>query len=248
MIAVRKSRERHHDRRRKQEAWRTFYPSNREDPLAGGFGSLETLDEDRLPPGAGVARRARHDVEIVTYVREGALAYEDSLGRSGVIYAGEFQCMSAGPRVRHGEKNASRTDSVHAFQIWLRSPGGGLEPSHEQKRFSTAERRAGLCVVASPDARRGSLRLYQDTVIYSALLDPGQHVAQEVGVGGSAWLHVVEGEVMLDGVVLGTGDGAGVTDERAASLTAREDSEILLLILGERFPRSSSAPIDKPLR
>jgi len=234
MTTIRRAKERHHDRRRKHEVWHTFHPEDRADAPADGFGSLESLSEDRLPPGAGVPRHPHRDAEIVTYVREGALAYEDSMGRSGVIHAGEFQRMTAGHGIRHSETNASRTESAHVFQIWLRPSEAGIESSHEQRRFSAAQRRGALCVVASPDARRGSLRIHLDALIYSAMLDPGQHVVHELSQGRSAWLHLVEGEVTLGEVVLTAGDGAGITAERAVSLTAREETEILLLDLGER--------------
>lgn len=233
MITLRRGGERHHDRSRKREAWLTFEAQNGADPLADGFGSLEILDENRLAPGAGVPRRPLHDAEIVTYVREGGLAYEDSMGRSGVIHAGEFQRTTAGRGIRHGEANASRSEWAHVFQIWLRPSQAELEPSHEQKRFSAAERRGVLRVVASPDARRGSLRIHQDVLIYSALLDPGQHVVHQLPPGRCAWLHLVAGEVTLGDDVLTTGDGAGVQAERSVSLTAREETEILLVDLGE---------------
>jgi quercetin 2,3-dioxygenase len=212
----------------------TFCPQDQADPLADGFGSLELLDEHRLPRGAGVPRQVRHDAEIVTYVREGALAYEDSLGCSGVIQAGEFQRMTAGRGIRHGETNASRSDWAHVFQIWLRPSQAGLEPGREQKRFSAAERRGGLCVVASPDARRGSLRVHQDALMFSAMLDSGQHLVHELPPGRLAWLHVVRGAVTIGDLVLVAGDGVGVTDEPAVSLTAREATEILLFDLGRR--------------
>lgn len=189
---------------------------------------LETLDENRLPPRADVPRHARDEAEIVTYVREGTVAYEDSMGHAGVIHAGEFQRMTSALGARHSEANASRADWAHVFQIRLRHSASELEPGREQKRFSAAERRGGLCVVASPDARRGSLRLHQDTRMYSALLEPGQHVVHELSPERAAWLHVVQGEVTLGDLVLTAGDGAGVTTERAVSLTARENSEILL--------------------
>ena len=236
MITLRRAEERRHDRRRKRDVWLTFYPQDRSDPLADGFGALELLNEDRLPPGASIPHGPPHDAEIVTYVHEGALAFDDSKGRSGVIQAGEFQRMTAGRGVRHSETNASPTEWAHVFQIWLRPSEAGREHSYEQKRFSTAERRDGLCVVASPDARRGSLRVHQDALLYSALLHPGKHVAHELSQGRSAWLHVVQGEVTLDGVVLTTGDGAGVTGERAVSFTARQEASILLLDVGGRQP------------
>lgn len=231
MITLRRAKERQHDRRRKQEIWHTFNSKERAEALADSFGTLEILDEDRLPPGAGVPRHPDRDAEIITYVREGALAHQDSMGRSGVIHAGEFQRMTAG-RIRHSETNASRTDWAHVFRIGLRPSEAGLEPSHEQKRFSAAERRGVFCVVASSDGRRGSLRIHQDALMYSAMLHPGQHVVHELSPGRSAWLHVVQGEVMLGDVVLTTGDGVGVTAERAVSLTAREETELLLLDLG----------------
>jgi hypothetical protein len=244
MITLRRHKQRRHVKRGEQDVWLTFSSDDSADPLADGFGNLEILNEDRLPPGAGagVPLHRHHDAEIVTYVHEGALAYEDSTGRSGVIQSGEFQRMTAGRGIRHSESNASPADWAHCFQIWLRPSRAGLAPSREQKRFSAAERRGGLCVVASPDGRTGSMRLHQDAVIYSALLDPGQHVAHELSRGRCAWLHVVRGELMLDGVVLTTGDGAGVTSDRAVSLTAQSESEILLVNLAEPLPRPRRRP------
>jgi redox-sensitive bicupin YhaK (pirin superfamily) len=240
MITLRKSGERRHERRREQEAWLTFSARDREDPLANGFGSLQMLNEDHLPPGTGLSHR-QLDAETVTYVREGTLAYEDSMGRSGMIRAGEFRRMTTGQGLRHTETNASRTDWAHVFQIWVRPLEPGLESSHDQKRFSAAERRGVLCVVASPDGRRGSLRIHQDTVVYSAMVDPGQHIIHELSAGRSAWLHVVQGEATLGDVVLTTGDGAGFTAERAVSCTARGSTELLLLDLGTP-PGISAAP------
>jgi redox-sensitive bicupin YhaK (pirin superfamily) len=241
MITLRRAKERHHDRRRR-EVWITFYAEDRADPLADGFGTLEMFNEDRLPPGAEVPRDPNHDAEIVTYVRKGALAYEDSMGRSGVIHAGEFQHMTTGRGIRHSETNASRSDWAHVFKIWLRPSEAGLAPSHEHKRFSAAERRGGLRVVASPDGQRGSLRVHQDALLYSAMLRPGQHVIHELSDGRSAWLHLVEGEAVLGDSVMTTGDGAGITGERAVSLTAREETEILLVdlapALSALLPRS----------
>lgn len=254
MIALRRGNERRHERSRSQELWLTFHSLDEAGPRADGFGSLEIFNEDRIRPGAGVLPGPTHDAEIVTYVREGALAYEDSLGRSGVIQAGEFQRLTTGSGIRHGQKNASRTEWAHVFQLWLRPSEAGLEPSHEQKRFSAAERHGGLRVVASPDARRGSLRVHQDALMYSSMLDPGQHLIHELSQGRSAWLHVVKGEVTLEDFVLTTGDGAGITAERAVSLTAREVSEILLVDLGPGLggpaarsdPAGGSRPVWKP--
>jgi redox-sensitive bicupin YhaK (pirin superfamily) len=237
MITLRRAKERHYDQHRKQEVWLTFYPRDRADPRADRFGPLESFSERRLPPGAIASSTPHHDAEIVTYVREGAVAYEDVPGRSGVIQAGEFQGTTAGRGIRRSEKNASRSNWAQVFQLLLAPSEPGLEPGYEQKRFSTAQRRGGLCVVASADERRGSLRIRQDALTYSALLEPGQHVVHELSPGRIAWLHLVKGEVKLGDIVLTTGDGAGVTAERAVSLTAQSEPEILLLDLGEELSR-----------
>jgi redox-sensitive bicupin YhaK (pirin superfamily) len=230
MISVRPAVARRHDRRRQLDIWRTFDPRDRGNPIAGGFGALELLDEGRLPPGSAIPQQPRGDAEILTYVREGAVAYEDAMGWSGVIHAGEFQRMIAVHGRRHGQANASRTSWAHVLQIRLRS-SVELEFEREQKRFSAAQRRGGLCLVASPDAQRGSLRLHQDARIYSALLERGQHVVHELLPGRGAWLHLVHGQLQLADLVLTTGDGAAITAERAVSLTASAETEILLVDL-----------------
>jgi redox-sensitive bicupin YhaK (pirin superfamily) len=240
MITLRRAKERRHDRHRERDVWFTFHPRDRADPRADRFGQLESLRESRLRPGTVISEDAHHEAEIVTYVREGALAYEDSPGRSGVILAGEFQGTTAGRGIRRREKNASRSNWTQVFQLLLAPSEPGLESGHAQKRFSAAERRGGLCVVASADGRRGSLRIHQEALTYSALLEPGQHVIHELSPERIAWLHLVEGEVTLGDIVLTTGDGAGVTAERAVSLTAQSEAEILLLDLGQGLLRSRS--------
>lgn len=231
MITLRRAEERRHLRRHAQELWLSFYSQGEADPLAEGFSALETLNEDRLPPGAGFTLRPRHASEIITYVREGALAYEDSKGRSGVVRAGEFQRVSGGHGVRHSETNASATDWAHAFQLWLYPSEGGPEPDQELKRFGPGERQGVLCLVASPDGRDGSLHVRQDALLYSAVLDAGQHLAHALPPSRSAWLHVVSGEVALGDLVLVTGDGAGVSADHVVALQARRETEILLVDL-----------------
>jgi hypothetical protein len=237
MMTVRRAKERQYDRSSKQERWHTFDSGNPADPLTHGFGTLKTLTEIRLAPGASVPRNSLQDAEVVTYVHEGVLAYEDSIGHSGVVQTGEFQRVTSGRGLRHSKMNASRRDWAHFYQIWLRPSEAELEPGHEQKRFSAADRRNRLCVVASLDTRRGSLRVHQDALLHSSLLDPGQHLVHELMPGRSAWLHVVRGEVTLGDIVLTTGDGAGLTAEPAVSITASEESEILLVEVGEWLPR-----------
>jgi hypothetical protein len=160
-------------------------------------------------------------------VLDGALAYRDSLGRSGVLQAGEFRRMTATRGLRSSETNASRKNWTHLFQIGLRSSDG--LPGEEQKRFSSAERRDGLRLIASADARDGSLRIREDARVYSALLQPGQHLVHDLHLGRRAWLHVVSGEITLEDLILTRGDGVGISCARSVSFTAAVESEILLV-------------------
>lgn len=229
MITVRQASERRRTRRGKQDLWQTFHPPDQLGANADSFGVLEFLNEVKLPPGADTFRPVRHDAEVITYVREGALEYDDALDNAGVIHASEFQRMTTKRGVAHSEVNASPTDSAQVFQIWLRPAPIPLEPSMDQQYFSVAERRGRLCVVASPDGRNGSLRVHQQALVYSAILEPGSHIVHELLRGRSAWLHVVQGCVTLRGLVLETGDGTGIVQETSLSLTAREQAEILVV-------------------
>jgi quercetin 2,3-dioxygenase len=247
MITVRRAMERSHDRSTRQERWMTFGPSSSTGHFVDGFWSLEILEEIRLAPCARVSCDSRHAAEIVTYVHEGVLAYEDSMGHASVLQASEFQRVTSGRSLRHSKMNPSRTDWAHFYQIWLHSSDTDLEPEHVQKRFSAADRREGLCLIASLDARKGSLRIRHDALIYSALLNPGQHLVRDLSLGRSAWIHVVHGEIALGDNLLTTGDGAGITAERPVSFTARQNSEILLVELGESQSKRAGGP-DRPGR
>ena len=229
MISVRRADSRQPDRNYKQAGWHSLISASGEDRPFDGFDALEALNENMLAPGAVAPQQPRHDAEIVTCVGEGTLAYEDSTGLAGVIQTGEVQRRTAARGISFSERNASRADCAHIFQIWLRPSELTMEPSCEQNRFSIAERRRGFCLLASPDARKGSLRLHLDASVYSAVLYPGKHLVHELSPGRSAWVHVMQGGVTLGEVNLTTGDGAGVKDERAVSLTAGEETEVLLL-------------------
>lgn len=229
MIALRRHQERRHVKLSTHESWFTFYGQDAADPLAGGFDALEFLDEYSLSPAARVPRRAPGDTESITYVREGSLTLEDSTGVTSVMQAGEFQSTTVGRSVRYAEANPSLSAWVHVVRASVRASRAGLSPAREQRRFSVAERRGGLCVVASPDARGGSLRLRQDTLVHSALLQRGQHVAYVLRPDRSAWLHILSGGVALGGVALTAGDGAGMRGEPVVSFTATKETELLLL-------------------
>ena len=237
MIALRRGEQRKHLRRRQREAWLTFAPQDPSTHLASGFGPLTALEESRWPPQTSHRQPICEEAEIITYVREGTLGYEDSTGHLGLLSTGEFQCMTAGRGIRYGETNTSPTEWARVFQLWLRPSVVGLAPGHEQKHFSIAERRGLLRVVASPDGRNGSLLIHQDALLFSTILDRGQHVVHELSEGRSAWLHVVEGTARCGTVTLGSGDGAGIDAERGVSLTASEETEVLLLDLAKSaFP------------
>jgi redox-sensitive bicupin YhaK (pirin superfamily) len=246
MITLRRSAERRHVKCGGQAIWYTFYPSDGTDAFADDFGALVVFDEMRLAPGESTESLPGDEVEMVTYVYKGALSHEDSTGGSGVIRAGEFQRRSTGHRVRHRETNASRSAWAHAFRISLRPDEVGLDAAREERRFTAAQRRNALCVVASPDGRKGSLRVHQDALVYSSILDPGHHIFLELGPGRTAWLHIVCGEARLSDIVLTEGDGVGVTKEPSVSLTVQENTEMLLVDFGPTPPlarrRTPNAP------
>jgi quercetin 2,3-dioxygenase len=231
VINLRRATERRYETSSSPEVWHSFDVDNHTEPFGAGFGPLQLLDEDRLPPGAAVPLHQHAHAECLTYVCDGALAWHDRAGHSGVLTAGEFQRTGAGPGPRLVETNASGSDWVHLFQLGLRSTTTGGEPGQEQKRFSSAERRGTLCLVASPTAIKGSLHLDQDAFIYSGLFDAGQHTVHALAEGRVAWLHVVRGEVLLGDEPLVVGDGAAITAERAVSFTARANTELILVDL-----------------
>ena len=238
MITLRRADERNLDLRHRQELWHSFKPQDSTKPRADGFGPLEGLSENRLPPGRVSVARPNQEVEIVTYVWRGAIAQEDSTGSSDVIHAGEFQRMVMGNGIHHKETNASRTDWAHIFRISLRPSEVGSNGSREQMHVATGQRHNVLRIVASPDGRRGSLHTGQDAHVYSSVIDPGYHLIHELSPGRSAWLHVICGEATSHDTVLAQGDGVGVTNERSVSLTAHENCEILLVDLGEQVRRA----------
>lgn len=231
VIRLRPAAHRRQILRHEQQRWDSFGLRDVNAPLAQGLGVLMSLDENRLAPGARSLHVPCADSDIVSFVHEGSLQYGDAMGRSGVIEGGEFQRRDASALTRRREVNTSMTRWAHVFHIGLHPPRSGLESRIEQMRFSSAQRRGRLCVVASLDAREESLRLQQDARMHSAILHVGHHVVHEIAPGRCVWIHVVQGEVSVNGWVLRTGDGAALDDEHAVSLTAREHSEILLIDL-----------------
>jgi redox-sensitive bicupin YhaK (pirin superfamily) len=242
MMRVRKAE----DRCRHGDAWLTFEPWTRSDPQqTASFGVLTQLTERELAPGERISE-SLPPAEILTYVREGALAYDDSVGRSAIVHAGEFQRICVEHGVQHREKNASSTATAQIFRIALRLPEGRIEHRHERARFTAAQRRNQPCLVASHDGRNGSLRLHQDVRIFSAILLPGRHMVHELRDGHAAWLHVVSGSGTLHGTLLDAGDGAGVTLSPSISFTAQGDAELLLIELVAARRMGNQLPIRPP--
>lgn len=231
MIILRKAEDRELRRRQEREDWITFSDKGRDASATKGFGDLRGLHERRLPPRTSRRKPIDREADVITYVVEGTIAFEDSTGRSGLLSAGEFQRMTSGRGIRYGEMNTSSTQWAHVFQLWLRPWTTGLESGFETRRFSAAERRGRLCLVASPDGRRGSLTVHQDAFLFSSILESGQHIVHPLGEGRCAWLHVVRGSLTCGDHTLVTGDGAGIVAEHAVSLTANDETEVLLVDL-----------------
>ena len=197
-----------------------------------GFGPLRVINEDRVSPGQGFGTHGHEDMEIISYVLEGALEHKDSIGTGSVIRPGDVQVMSAGTGIRHSEFNHSKTEPVHFLQIWVLPDREGITPRYEQKTFSAAEKRGRLRLVGSSDGRDGSVVIHQDVKIFAALLDKGDQVTHELPRGRKAWLQAVRGNVAMNGQELDVGDGAAIENEPALTVTAKSDgAEILVFDL-----------------
>jgi redox-sensitive bicupin YhaK (pirin superfamily) len=221
MITVRPSDERGRARLGWLDSRHTFSFSDYYDPKHMGFRTLRVINEDRVAPGQGFGTHPHRDMEIVSYVVEGALAHRDSMGTGSVIRPGDVQRMSAGTGVRHSEMNPSATEPVHFLQIWILPEKAGLPPSYEQKSFPREERANQLRLVASHDGREGSIVVHQDVEVRAGVLDAGATIRQPIAAGRHAWVQVVRGAV----------DGAAVSEERELAVAAQEASEVIVFDL-----------------
>jgi redox-sensitive bicupin YhaK (pirin superfamily) len=201
------------------------------DPRYMGFRALRVINEDRVKPGHGFGTHPHRDMEIISYVLEGALAHRDSMGTGSVIRPGDVQRMSAGTGVLHSETNPSETEPVHFLQIWLLPDERGIVPSYEEKRFSTEDKQGRLRLVAARDARDGALAIHQDVDLYAGVFAAGGGTRLPLRPGRHAWVQVARGGVTLNGTVLAQGDGAAVSEEDALDLAATDDSEVLVFDL-----------------
>lgn len=231
MIRVRKAEDRGHADHGWLQTHHTFSFAGYHDPAHMGFRSLRVMNEDRVQPGQGFGTHPHRDMEIVTYVLEGALEHRDSMGHGEVLRPGEFQRMSAGTGITHSEFNPSDTQSVHLYQIWLLPERRGIQPSYEQKRFDDGEIKNRLRLVASPDAADGSLKIHQDARIYLGKLDEHHRIVRQLAVDRHAWLQVLRGSVSLNGQSLLTSDGAAISEESSVEIQAGQPAEIMLFEL-----------------
>jgi redox-sensitive bicupin YhaK (pirin superfamily) len=229
MINIRRAAERGHANHGWLDTNHTFSFADYYDPNFMGFRALRVINEDRVAGGGGFGKHTHRDMEIISYVLEGTLAHNDSMGTGSLIKPGEVQRMSAGSGVTHSEMNPSDDEPVHFLQIWIVPAERGIKPGYEQKKFEDDDRRNTLRLVASPDGSNGSVTIHQDVRLYSTLLD-GSTVTHELEPNRYGWVQVTRGEVDLNGQTLKAGDGAAISDERTLTLTGR-GAEVLVFDL-----------------
>jgi redox-sensitive bicupin YhaK (pirin superfamily) len=229
MIQVRRSEERGHANRGWLDSYHTFSFADYYDPKFMGFRSLRVINEDRVAPGKGFGKHGHRDMEILTYVLEGALAHEDSLGHQQVLGPDEIQRMSAGTGVMHSEFNPSSSEGVHFLQIWIEPATTGIRPGYEQKSLAPDEKKNRLKLLAGPAADNGAVRINQDARVFVAELAKGIGIPYTLDLKRAGWVHVVRGEVVVNGVALSTGDAAAITDEAHVAFRGNADSSEILL-------------------
>ncbi|MGZ5915440.1 MAG: pirin family protein [Hyphomicrobium sp.] len=201
------------------------------DPAHMGFGPLRVINDDRVAGGEGFPAHPHADMEIVSYVLDGALEHKDSIGTGSVIRPGDVQRMSAGSGIRHSEFNASKTEPVHFLQIWIIPEKKGLKPGYEQKSFSAEDKRGKLPLVGSRDGRDGSVTIHQDAALYATLMDGKDDVEHMLAFGRRGYVHVVRGTVWANGVQLHGGDALKLTRETSVKLVDATDAEVLVFDL-----------------
>jgi len=231
MIHIHKSEARGHANHGWLDSRFTFSFADYFDPEHTHFRTLRVMNDDHIAGGGGFPTHPHRDMEIVTYVLEGALAHQDSLGNGSVIRPGDVQYMSAGTGVAHSEFNASDKQPVHLYQIWMFPDKKNYEPTYDQKHFSTDEKRGQLRLVVSPDGRDGSVKIRQDNELYATVLGPGEKVQHAVKPDRHVYVQVARGSVTLNGQELNVGDGATISAEKSVELTGVKSAEVLLFDL-----------------
>ena len=231
MITIRKSSDRGHFDHGWLDTYHTFSFGDYHDPQHMGFRSLRVINEDRVAPARGFGMHPHKNMEIVTYVLEGALQHKDNMGNGEVLRPGEVQRMSAGSGILHSEFNPSNADPVHLLQIWLLPQQAGVQPSYEQKDFSDRLDQHELTLIASPDGQDGSVSIHQDARIFAARLQKNGTITHSLAPQRHAWLQLIRGEIDVNGHTVADGDAVAISDERSLSITPAKDSEFLLFDL-----------------
>jgi quercetin 2,3-dioxygenase len=231
MNEIRRSQERGFADHGWLKSFHTFSFADYYDPKHVEFGPLRVINEDRVQAGAGFGTHAHRDMEIISYVLSGELAHKDSMGNGSTIRPGDVQRMSAGSGVRHSEFNPSQTEGTHFLQIWIQPDRDNIEPSYEEKRFDTEQKRGRLRLIVSPDRAEGSLLIHQDARIYAGLFDGAEQADLEVRAGRRLYVHVARGALTANGVVLDAGDALQVTRDAKLRLEHGKDAEVLVFDL-----------------
>jgi hypothetical protein len=231
MLAIRKADDRGHANHGWLDSYHTFSFGNYYDPRHMGISNLRVINDDTVAPGGGFATHGHNDMEIISYVLEGALEHKDSMGNGSVIRPGDVQRMSAGTGVSHSEYNHSMSEPVHFLQIWLQPNAMGIEPSYDQRHFPVEERRGRWVVMVSPDGRNGSIVTHQDALIIGALLTAGEDMEYRFDADRQGYLHLVRGQLQVGNIILRQGDGLKVEDHELLELKGIADAEILLFDL-----------------
>ena len=231
MLTIRKAEERGHANHGWLDTWHTFSFADYHDLRHMGYGPLRVINDDTVAAGQGFGTHGHRDMEIITYVLDGALEHKDSMGNGSVIRPGSVQRMSAGTGVRHSEFNPSSDEAVHFLQIWIEPKFTGIRPSYEEKQFGAAEKKGRLRLVASPDGRDGSVTIHQDADVYASMLDGNESVTHRAAAGRRAYVHVARGTVKANGTPLKGGDGVRIEGEAAIELTEGRGAEVLLFDL-----------------
>ncbi|RPH62972.1 MAG: pirin family protein [Burkholderiales bacterium] len=227
MIEIRRSNERGYADHGWLKSFHSFSFADYHNPHHMGFGALRVINEDRVAPGTGFGTHGHRDMEIVTYVLEGALAHRDSLGNGSVMSPGDVQRMSAGTGVQHSEFNHEKAGQTHFLQIWIEPQARGIAPGYEQTHFDEAARRGRLALIASRDAREGSVTIHQDASVYAGLFDGDERARLEIAEGRRLYVHVARGTLRVNGQPLAAGDAAKFTGETSFEFDQGEKSEVL---------------------
>ncbi|MDC8756100.1 pirin family protein [Janthinobacterium fluminis] len=231
MMQIRRSAERGVARHGWLDSQHSFSFGHYHDPLHNGFGPLLVINEDRVAPAQGFGSHGHRDMEIISYVLDGALEHKDSMGTGSVLHYGDVQRMSAGSGVRHSEFNHSPAEGLHFLQIWIAPNITGIAPSYEEKHFAPASKQGQLRLLASGDGRDGSLLIHQDAALYASIPQPGQRLEHRLAAGRLAYVHLIRGALLVNDTQLAAGDALKISDASLVVLEQAEQAEVLLFDL-----------------